>query len=170
MNLALVEMFRYNKWANLTLIDACRALTDEQLDARLPAASGSVRELLLHVVGGQQTFVLRTQGRQHEGELNRRSEWPGFDHLLDVATRSSDDLIAIAGDLDAGTEVELPYQGRRFRYPTRLFLVHALEHGVEHRTEIKLVLGHRGIETPDLDAWLYSDFAGYGAEVPARPS
>lgn len=73
MNIGLVEMMRYNAWANSTLFDACRELTDEQLGARLPVTSGSTRELLIHIVGGQQTFALRTQGRQHEGEVNRSS-------------------------------------------------------------------------------------------------
>ncbi len=50
MNLGLVEMMRYNAWANSTLFDACRELTDEQLDARLPVTSGSTRELLTHIV------------------------------------------------------------------------------------------------------------------------
>jgi hypothetical protein len=42
MNLDLVEVLRYNAWANRTLLEACRELTEEQLDARLPVASGSV--------------------------------------------------------------------------------------------------------------------------------
>jgi uncharacterized damage-inducible protein DinB len=165
MNDPLAEVFRYNRWANLTLIEACRTLADEHLDARLPGVSGSVRELLLHIVGGQQTFVLRTAGRQHEGELNRASEWPGFDTLLEIAARSSDELIAIAGALDADGAVELPYWGKVYRYPKSFFLVHAVEHGVEHRTEVKLALAQLGIETPDLDGWAYATAAGHGRAV-----
>jgi uncharacterized damage-inducible protein DinB len=165
MNGPLASMFRYNKWANTVLLEACSALPDQQLDARLASASGSVRVLLLHLVGGQQTFALRTQGRQHEGELNRRSEWPGFDTLVALAARSSDDLIAIAEDLDTESEVDLPYRGKNYRYPKSFFLLHAMEHGVEHRTEIKLTLAHFGVETPDLDGWPYGAAAGYGREV-----
>jgi uncharacterized damage-inducible protein DinB len=169
MNQPLGEIFRYNRWANLRLIEACRSLTDEQLDARVGGTSGTVRELLLHVVGGQQTFVLRTRGGQHQGELNRSSAWPGFDALLDVARRSSDELAAIAEELVEGSEVVLPYAGRAFRYPRAFFLVHAIEHGVEHRTEIKLALAQLGVETPDLDGWAYGAAAGYGQEVAATP-
>src|SRR6185312_8640651 len=105
VNEPLAEMFRYNAWANRTLLEACRTLTDVQLDARLAGGSGSVRETLLHLVGGQQTFVLRTRGRQHEGEWNRGSDWPGFDALIDVAQSSSDALLAIAAALDEDDEV-----------------------------------------------------------------
>jgi uncharacterized damage-inducible protein DinB len=165
MNAPLAEMLRYNKWANLALFEACRALTDEQLDAQAPGASGSVRVLLTHIAGGQQTFVKRTQGRQHEGELSRSSPWPGFDMLLDVIARSSDKLIAIAEGLDTEREVDLPYLGKVYRFPVCFFLVHAMAHGVEHRTEIKLTLAQLGVQTPDLDGWPYSVTAGYGREV-----
>jgi uncharacterized damage-inducible protein DinB len=102
MDLGLVEMLRYNRWANEILLEACRTLADEHLDAALPAISGTVRELVIHTVGGQQTFALRTKGRQHEGELHRRSAWPGWDTVLEIARTSSDELIAIAESLGRG--------------------------------------------------------------------
>ncbi|HUF07333.1 MAG TPA: DinB family protein [Candidatus Binatia bacterium] len=165
MNLGLVEMMRYNAWANRTLLDSCRELTDEQLDARLPVTSGSTRELLIHIVGGQQTFALRTKGRQHEGELDRGGAWPGMAEITRLAGSTSDELILIAAQLDPESETDLPYFGKVYRYPTLFFLVHAAEHGVEHRTEVKLNLAHAGVDTPDLDGWAYGEAAGYGAEL-----
>ena len=165
MNLAMVEMLRYNAWANRALLDACCDLTEDQLQARLPESSGSVSELLVHIVGGQQTYVLRTQGRQHEGELHRGSAWPGLEELVRIAHRTNEELIEIAERLDAASEVILPYEGTSYRYPKRFFLVHAVEHGVEHRTEVKLNLASIGVITPDLDAWEYGESAGYGEEV-----
>jgi uncharacterized damage-inducible protein DinB len=165
VNEALADVLRYNRWATLTLLDACRSLTDDQLDARPPGVSGTVRELLVHLVGGQQTQVLRTNGRHHEGELNRHSAWPGFDALIEIARTSSDDLIAIAERLDAPDDVDLPYQGKTYRFPKHFFITHAIEHGVEHRTEIKVALNTLGVDTPDLDGWSYSAAAGYGTEV-----
>ena len=165
MDLGLVEMLRYNRWANSTLLEACRSLTDEQLDAVIPGVSGTVRVLLMHFVGGQRTFVLRTKGRQHEGELRRESAWPGWDELQAIAEAANDELIAIAESLDPHAEVDLPYMGKTYRFPARFFLVHAAEHGVGHRTEIKVALAQLGVETPDLDGWAYSRAMGYGAEV-----
>jgi hypothetical protein len=55
--------------------------------------------------------------------------------------------------------------GKVYRIPKSFFLVHALEHGVEHRTEIKVDLGAIGITTPDLDGWAYAAAAGIGREV-----
>lgn len=168
LNAGLVEMLRYNEWANRTLFDAVRELTDEQLDHRLTVASGSTRELLVHIVGAQQTFVLRTMGRQHEGELDRGSPWPGMEELIALAEETSRELVEIAQRLDPEQEVDLPYQGEEYRYPVRFFLVHAAEHAVEHRAEVKLNLADAGVETPDLDGWEYAEAAGYGAVRSAR--
>lgn len=165
MNEPLAEMLRYNRWANLQLFAACRSLTPEQLAWRLPAASGPVGELLLHIAGGQQTFVLRTVGRQNEGEFSRSSAWPGFDALFAALTTSNDELVAIAEGLDQDRDVELPWMGKSYRFPVRFFLAHAMAHGAEHRTELKVSLKHFGVETPDLDAWSYAPAAGFGQEV-----
>jgi uncharacterized damage-inducible protein DinB len=165
LNRPLAELFRYNRWANLRLIDACGGLTDDQLATRVPGTSGSIGELLTHLVGAQQTFVLRTKGRQHEGELDRRSAWPGMATVREVALVSSDELIAIAEGLEQDADVDLPYGSKTYRFPKSFFLTHALEHGVEHRTEIRFALGHLGVEALDLDGWPYAAEAGYGAEV-----
>lgn len=169
MNTPLANMLRYERWATLRLVDACRRLTDEQLDARHEWASGPVRELLLHLVGGQQTFVLRTKGRQHEGELNRGSAWPGFDTLAGIAADAGEELVHVAESLEADADVELGWMGHTYRYPVSFFLVHAVEHGVEHRTEIKLALAAIGVATPDLDGWEFAAAMGYGEEAPAKP-
>jgi len=165
MNRGLAEMFRYNAWANRELFEACRSLTEEQLDMHIRGISGSVRELLMHIAGGQQTFILRTKGRQHEGEMGRQSDWPGIETVIHVAASTSDELIAIAAKLEDDEEVGLSYQGKTYRYPKRFFLVHVMEHSTEHRTEVKVALAHLGIETPDLDGWHYSQSAGYGQEI-----
>jgi uncharacterized damage-inducible protein DinB len=165
MSDVLVEMFRYNAWANRVLFEACRSLNDSQLDTHVAGTSGSVRELLVHIVGGQQTQVLRTKGRQHEGELNRSSEWPGIQTLIELVEQTSDELISITQQLQGDEEVDLPYLGKSYRYPKRFFLVHAIAHSLEHRTEVKVALAHIGVETPDLDGWPYADTMGYGREV-----
>jgi uncharacterized damage-inducible protein DinB len=165
VNEPLAEMLRYNRWATLRLLEACRHLSDAQLDAHMAGVSGSVRRLLLHMVGGQQTFALRTKGRQHEGELNGGSMWPGWDALAGIARVSADELVEIAEQLIEDETIVLPYMSKRPTFPKSFFLVHAVEHGVEHRTEIKVALAQQGVETPDLDGWSYAEARGFGAEA-----
>ena len=165
MNQPFAEMFRYNKWATATILEFCRSLSVDQLDARPPGVSDSVRVLLTHLVGAQKSQVLRTKGRHHEGEFQRITPWPGIDALAEVATETSDELIAIAEALDEDVEVDLPYMGNVHAIPKSFFLVHAMEHGVEHRTEIKVALGAIGVPTPDLDGWAYAAANNIGRKV-----
>jgi uncharacterized damage-inducible protein DinB len=161
----LAELFRYNAWANQRLIAVCSGLTEEQLTAPTPGGDArAIRSKLLHVVGGQQTFALRTKGRQHEGELNAGSAWPGWDRLIEVERESSAELIRIAEELQEDVEMVLPYMGMRPRYPVSFFLTHALVHGAQHRTEIALALAVMGVEPPDLEGWAYAEAMGYGPE------
>jgi uncharacterized damage-inducible protein DinB len=165
MNEPLANMLRYEKWATLTLLEACRPLGPDQLDTTGAGTSGTVAQLLTHVVGGQQTFALRTRGRQHEGELHRWSPWPGIDALVELATIACDDLIAIARSLDSDADVVLPWQDRRPVFPRSFFLVHAMEHGAAHRAEIQVALNQLGVTTPDLDGWHWAEAMGYGKET-----
>jgi len=168
MNTDLAEMFQYNAWANRELFSACRSLTEAQLDSHIQGISGSVRELLMHIAGGQQTFILRTKGRQHEGELDRQSAWPGIETVIHIAESTSAELITIAEHLKDNEQVGLPYLGKTYQYPKRFFLVHAMEHSTEHRTEVKVALACLGIKTPDLDGWNYAEAMGYGQESTTR--
>ena len=163
MNQPLAEMFKYNRWANLTLLESCRGLTQETLEEKPSGLSGTIGEILVHIVGGQQTFVLRTKGRQHEDEMNRETPWLGIDALIDVVKKTSDELLAVAEELEQDQDVELPYLGTVYRFPLAFILTHAFEHGVEHRTEVKVGLGQLGISTPDLDGWAYANAVGYGS-------
>lgn len=165
MSTPLREILAYNRWANLTLFEACRSLRNDELETHAQGTTGSVRELLMHIAGGQQTFVLRVDGRQHEGELSRRSAWPGIEKLIEIVAQTSDELIAIDQKLDTESEVDLPFMGKVYRFPKRFFLVHAVAHAAEHRAEVLVALRSTGIETPDLDGWQYASSAGYGSEV-----
>jgi uncharacterized damage-inducible protein DinB len=165
MNEPLANMFHYNAWANDALLAACRDLTHEQLQYQGAGATGTVQQLLLHVVGGQQTFVLRTEGRQHEGELHRWSEWPGIEHVVEISRESSAALVRIAEALHEDVDVVLPWQGQRPVFPRSFFLVHAMSHGADHRSELKVSLSQLDIETPDLDAWNWAGAQGYGREA-----
>ena len=64
VNGPLAEVFRYNRWANERIVDACRGLTDEQLDAHVAGAEErNVRETVFHVAAGQLDFLARLQGQ-----------------------------------------------------------------------------------------------------------
>ena len=165
MNLGLVELLRYNAWASRTLLDACRDLTDAQFQAGLAVTSGSVRDLLLHIVGGQQAYINLVQGLSDASGLDRNRPWPGMAQLIVVADQTSQELVSLAEQLDPMSEVDLAHHGKLHRYPKRFLLASAVEHGVRHRTEVSVNLASIGLPMPDLDGWAYGRSVGYGREV-----
>jgi uncharacterized damage-inducible protein DinB len=119
----------------------------------------------MHIAGGQEHFINRTRGSNEPGSLSRVTSWPGIDSVIEVIAASNEGLIAIAESITGDEVVGLPWQGKVYRYPKSFFLTHAIEHGMEHRTEIKVTLATLGVKTPDLDGWPYSAAAGYGEVV-----
>jgi len=81
----LEKIFEHNNWANLRIIQACAALSDEQLDAEpLSATKGSIRLTLLHLVNSQRGYVslltLPIEARLHAP--------PALGELQQAASRS----------------------------------------------------------------------------------
>lgn len=163
-NAPLARVFEYNAWANGRIIDACRDLTDAQFDASGSAAFGSIRTTLLHVIYGQYSMLARLNGTAQDPR-SFSPPWPGIDALMSVAAETSGALTAAAAELRDDASVVLAYQGKSYRYPKSFFLTHALQHGVEHRTQIGTMLAQLGLGQPNLDAWEYAGFAGLGVEV-----
>ena len=67
----LVRLFEHNNWANIQMIQACSALSDEQLDAEPHSATkGNLRQTLLHLVSSQRGYLslltLPVEARQSE--------------------------------------------------------------------------------------------------------
>ena len=166
MNEPLAQIFRYNRWANARLIEACRPLTDAQLDAEPGGGTfGTIRATLIHMTEGQRDCLARLEGRSQASGV--RGRWAGFDALTDLANTTSDALINAAEALVDDQEIVVPFMGKRPAFPKSFFLAHAAVHGIEHRTQIGVMLVRLGVPPPDLDGWPYAEAAGYGKEAPA---
>jgi uncharacterized damage-inducible protein DinB len=91
----LVKLFEHNNWANREIIQACSALSDEQLDAEPQSATkGSIRRTLAHLVASQQGYLsLLTLPVEA-----RRDAAPAFAELQQAASISGEGLLALAKD------------------------------------------------------------------------
>jgi uncharacterized damage-inducible protein DinB len=138
------------------MIDACAALTDEQLDATMPGTFGSIRATLLHMIGAEDRYVGRLKGEQ-AGPRMEDEPFPGFPALRATAERTGNDLIEIAENLDASTILRGTWRGEPYELPIMVLIIQALNHGTEHRTHIGSLMGYQGIEGPDSDGWAYGE-------------
>lgn len=76
MNKSLGEIFKYNRLANLQLIEACRSLTDEQLDTRAPGTSGRCASCRCTWSGGSRCSCSGRREDSTSGSSTTRAHGP----------------------------------------------------------------------------------------------
>jgi uncharacterized damage-inducible protein DinB len=148
----LVKLFEHNNWANLQIIQACHALTDEQLDAEPHSATkGSIRQTLSHFVASQRGYLaLLTLPVEA-----RPTDRPDFDQLQESVRLSGEGLIALAID-ESSKPQETRLQTRDgYLVEPWVVMLQAINHATEHREQIKSMLSALGVTPPDIDGWDY---------------
>jgi uncharacterized damage-inducible protein DinB len=157
MSTTLRAFLDFNLWANLRLLDACAALEDAALDATCQGTYGSIRETWLHVAQGEEAYVFRFTGQRPEDSLRGMTQFPGFDRLRDHLKRSGEDLLAIANQFDAEQMLHIEYDGKTHNIPAIVVLIQAVDHGIDHRSQIATLLSQQGVNPPEIDSWAYFD-------------
>jgi uncharacterized damage-inducible protein DinB len=150
----LRELFRHNRWANLQIIEHCSALPDEVLDHEMVGAYGSPRATLLHLISAEGGYV-GLLDHEYSREVSEGEGFPGFEALSEEAERSGEALEELAGVLhpdDTWTSVS---DGKHWESESLLVLIQAINHGTEHREQIKASLSQSGLTAPELDGWNY---------------
>jgi uncharacterized damage-inducible protein DinB len=152
----LKGLFHHNTWANLKLLDFCETLSDEQLDSSAPGTYGSIRDTLLHLVGGEVSYVKRVNGKLPAEPL-RRGQFPGFAVLKQAAHWTGEELFQLALSARADTIVEERWPERKMveQYKLTSLLIQAINHATEHRTHVATIITQLGLEPPDTSGWQY---------------
>lgn len=171
---ALLELYRHKTWATLRLIEFCRGLPDEHLDATIPGTFGTIRETLRHLVGAEEGyFSILT--RKHLSDplpdgvvkLDDMPDGPiPLDELADRIRRLAPRWELLARDTALpGREVT---SSDGWRFPGFVAMAQAIHHADDHRSHILSILGARGIELPDLALWGYAEARGLMEPVASR--
>lgn len=147
------ELFDYDAWANARVLEAASGLTDTQLrDDR--AGMASLADALRHIASAQHgwwCFWTNTE-RVHlpevpaEGVVDTVSEW--LDH-------SREELRTFVQSLDDAalerTYVDTDDEGRPVTFHLWEMMVHVVNHGTQHRSEVATALTVLGRSPGDLD-------------------
>lgn len=162
MNDGLIDGFRYNTWATREIIAVCRNLSDEQLAATETGAYGSIIGTLRHYIASEAGYQARLTGEE-----------PGWDRNA-AEEPDLDTLSARVAELDERWErfLSMPFDAERtfvIRWhdgidrdvPAGVILMQALQHAIEHRSQICTILTAIGIDTPDygsnMGLWDYAE-------------
>ena len=155
MTTGLPDFFKYNLWANLRLLDACEHLSDAQLDATATGTFGSVRETLMHLFAAEEGYARALSETSPTPLLKEFTTFPGLDLLWQRAERSGEALIKVAEQGDLSQVLHL--DGGTYDAPAIIVVIQAINHAIDHRSQISTLLSQQGIEPPDLDGWSYND-------------
>jgi uncharacterized damage-inducible protein DinB len=161
----LVELFRHNTMMNDRLVEACRPLTSEQLGATAIGTYGSIGATLVHIANSQVFYAARLLDTDRP-ERMPEDPFPGFEALAERFARGNARLeeAAARGVQDREVEVSGDDPVGTWRMPVSLFLVQAINHGTEHRSQVATILTRLGIEPPPMDGWTY--FGDGGRMIP----
>ena len=160
MTTGLPDFFQYNLWANLRLLEACGQLSDAQLDATTKGTFGSVRETLKHMLASEEGYARTLTGKIPTPPLEDLTPFPAFDELRRRAQGSGEALITFAEQGDQGELSQILHlDGGTYDAPVIVVVIQAIDHGIDHRSQIATLLSQQDIELPDnfLDAWAYHD-------------
>ena len=167
MGPVLVEAFRYNKWANLHLLDVCAKLSDEQLELTSPGTYGTIAATWQHLVNSERRYLWRLGGDQ--GRFSVRHTFPGMAALRELAVATGDQLIAMARRAKSNATVDSRWKSGTRRVHVGVLLLQAHHHGNDHRTHICTILGHHDIPYGDMDVWAYGEATGAMFRIRSKP-
>jgi uncharacterized damage-inducible protein DinB len=150
----LVKLFEHNNWANIQIIQACSALSDEQLDAEPQSATkGSIRETLTHLVNSQRGYLslltLTLEARHHAP--------PTFAGLQESAQISGEGLLALVRDESSKSPKTRLQTTDGFFVEPWVVMLQVINHATEHREQIKSMLSALGLTPPNIDGWDYGE-------------
>lgn len=152
----LTTLCSHHKWSNLRLLERCAALTDEQLNATMVGAYGSIIVTLRHIVTSEKSYFSRiTTGKRYQ----HPPDAPPLTlaEIADMLRETGDGLIEWVPKIQADEMIEVDWEGTPRPVPKTILITQALNHATEHREQIKAIMTQIGVEPPDLQAWEYFD-------------
>jgi uncharacterized damage-inducible protein DinB len=161
MRSALLDAaFGHHVWATLRVIDACLALSPEELETSVPGTRGPIHDTLRHLVLSDAFDLFTVTG---DRAFDVDDEHGSLSDARDIMERNGVGWTAyLAGSLDPDeTVLEVdPTDGYRRWAPVGFRLAGVLQHGSDHRSQVCTALTTLGVEPPRIDVFDYGLDAG----------
>ena len=149
----LAALFAYDRWANATVLDACRRLTSEQFVAEPVPGWSSVRSTLFHIAVATGKNLSTATGDPPESvpvEVDVATV-DDVSRLLDRCYRRFDESCSAFTPEWLNAVLTPRAVGRTFTLPRWAILRHIVNHSTYHRGQVASKLKRFGIEQPITD-------------------
>ena len=149
------DAFAHHVWATVRILDACAALSAEELGTIVPSTDRSILATACHLVGGDALYLLwLTEDRTFVIDAD------AMDLAALRAAMARNEVgwsMLLSLDLDTDTVVRDIDEDHGYQRdaPLGVRLAQALHHGTDHRSQISTALTLLGLEPPAIDVWDY---------------
>lgn len=148
----LVELIRYNQWANEQLLTICAGLEKDTVSTPIPGAYGSIHRTLGHMLYAEADYIGRITGAQPQPPF-KWQEGPSLEQLREFATQVGQAFLDLVERVPATQMVHEEENDLFIDYHARQLFMQLIIHGVEHRTNVTTQLAALGVALPELDGW-----------------
>lgn len=154
------SLFDYNFWAFERVWECISQISDEQFLEEIDYSTGSIRNLVVHIMSGNRNWMSRLQGT----EMPPRLVFADFDSMSKTKAKWDelqkeflDCLHSLDQEgLDEIVEWELLSQGLKSANSRWEILLHLANHGTDHRAQILAILHHHfHVKTVEQDMIYY---------------
>lgn len=151
--------YDYNAWANRRILARAADLSHAQLSDKLPTMWDSILGTMAHVLGAEWVWRQRCQLGISPAALLERSQFSTLDLLGQRWDEEDAAMRAYLNGLnDAALRQAITYQNTRgdaLSRPLWQLLLHVVNHGTQHRSEVALYLTNFDRSPGDMDFVLF---------------
>ncbi len=158
----VATMYRYNTWANDRILDTAAELSADEYRSPGGASFDSVHDTLVHIMGAQWLWLSRWKGTSPTALPPAGA----FADLGALRRRWAEIEANTQAFLAALTEPQLErvieyrnFEGERWAYPLWQQMLHQVNHGTQHRSEVAMLLTRFGHSPGWLDFLYFVDVA-----------
>lgn len=151
-------LLEYNCWANSRILEAASVLTPEQFSRDYATSHKSVRGTLVHILGAEWIWLMRTKGISPSNLLSVE-EFPDVASLKARRAEVEQDHAKFLESLTAQSlENVISYtntKGEQWAYPLWVIQQHMVNHSTYHRGQVITMLRQLGAEAVNTDLLVF---------------
>lgn len=161
MKETLLELARYNVWANKLIIEVVLKLDIEQLDKPIISSFDSIRKTIMHTYAAEYVWLQRLQLAEQPAWLGNEIDRPIFDVCMHWQEVSATLLKFVEKQFDdKALEHVLQYynlQKVSTKMPVYQVLMHVFNHATYHRGQLVTMLRQAGVaKLPSTDFMIWT--------------
>ena len=154
------QLYKYNKWANDTVLHSVSPLSNEELTRQLGGSFPSVRDTLVHIMAAEWIWLRRWKGVSPRALFNA-SEFPNLEAVKGYWSEIQTEQVAFVSDVtDESLNEIIKYvntKNQTWQYPLGRLMQHVVNHSSYHRGQVANFLRQLGAQPASTDFLIYFD-------------